>query len=93
MKLNGRILAQEYSIQVYYTGVLSFERGFIFCYQKSHKEILHWIFCERSQSGLRIKRKVSVTFVAADHDSSVSVPFPTTNSAKIVTPGIKMGKN
>ena len=30
MKFNGRILAQEYSIQVYYTGVLSFEKGFIF---------------------------------------------------------------
>ena len=27
MKFNGRILVQEYSIQVYYTGVLSFEKG------------------------------------------------------------------
>ena len=30
MKFNGHILAQESSIQVYYTGVLSFEKGFIF---------------------------------------------------------------
>ena len=30
MKFNGQILAQEYSIQVYYTSVLSFEKGFIF---------------------------------------------------------------
>ena len=30
MKFNGRILVQEYSIPVYYTGVLSFEKGFIF---------------------------------------------------------------
>ena len=34
-----------------------------------------------------------MTFVAADHDSSVSVPISTTNSAKIVTPGIEIGKN
>ena len=27
MKLNGHILAHEYYIQVYYTGVLSFEKG------------------------------------------------------------------
>ena len=30
MKFNGHILAQEYSIQVYYTGVFSFEKIFIF---------------------------------------------------------------
>ena len=30
MKFNGRILVQKYSIQVYYIGVLSFEKGFIF---------------------------------------------------------------
>ena len=30
MKFNGDILAQEYSVQVYYTGILFFEKGFIF---------------------------------------------------------------
>ena len=29
MKLNGGILAQEYSNQAYYTGVLSFEKCYI----------------------------------------------------------------
>ena len=63
MKFNGHILAQEFSFQVYYAGVLSFEKGFIFWIyllsidQTSHKRDLHWIFCERSQSGLRIRRK------------------------------------
>ena len=50
MKFNGHILAQEFSIQVYYAGVLSFEKGFIFWIyllsidQASHKRDLHWIF-------------------------------------------------
>ena len=63
MKFNGHILAQESSIQVYCTGLLSFEKGFIFQIyhlsidQTSHKRDLHWSFCERSQSGLRIRRK------------------------------------
>ena len=45
MKFNGHILDQKYSIQVYYTGVLSFEKGFIFKIylssidQTSHKKI------------------------------------------------------
>ena len=30
MKFNGHILAQEYSTELCYTGVLSFEKGFIF---------------------------------------------------------------
>ena len=34
MKFNGHILVQEYSIQVYDTGVLSFEKGFIFKHNK-----------------------------------------------------------
>ena len=84
MKFNGHILAQEYSIQVYYTGVLSFEKGFISQIylssidQTSHKRVLHWNFCERSQSGSRIRRKEFSTFIAADHDSSVSEPFSIT---------------
>ena len=63
MKFNGHILAQKYSIQVYYTGVLSFEKGFIFLIylisidQNKPQKDLNWIFCERSQSILRIKRK------------------------------------
>ena len=38
------------------------------------------------------EQKGLVTFVAADHDSSVSEPFPTP-ICKIVTPGIKIGKS
>ena len=42
MKFNGRILVQEYSIQVYYTGVLSFEKSFIFqIYLSSIDETSH----------------------------------------------------
>ena len=50
MKFNWHILAQKYSIQVYYTGVSSSEKGFIFqtylssIDQTSHKKDLHWIF-------------------------------------------------
>ena len=36
--------------------------------------------------------KGEATFVAAAQDSSVSVPFPP-RIGKIVTPGIKIGKN
>ena len=60
MKFNGYILAQEYSSQVYYTGVLSFEKVLFSrssADQTSHKKDLHLIFCERSQSGSRIRRK------------------------------------
>ena len=50
MKFNGDILAQQYSFQVYYTGILSFGKGFIFQIflssidLTSHKWDLHWFF-------------------------------------------------
>ena len=39
----------------------------------------------------RSEEKSSATFVAADHDNSLSELFPP-RIAKIVTPGIKIGK-
>ena len=53
MKFNGDILAQEFSIKVYYTGILSFEEGFIFWIylssidQTSHKWDLYWFFVKK----------------------------------------------
>ena len=93
MKFNRHILAQEYSIQVYYTGVfllkkVSFSTSTFYALTKQATKRLHWIFCERShsQSRLRIMKKgFQATFVAADHDSSVSVPF-SPRIANIVTP-------
>ena len=93
MKFNGDILAQQYSFQVYYTGILSFEKGFIFQIflssidLTSHEWDLHWFFVKEGS-----EEKDWTTFVTADHDSSFLCLF-SSGIAKIVPSGIKIGKN
>ena len=104
MKFNGYMLAQEYSIQVQYTGVLSFEKvlfsrsstdqtspgghfNFICMAQKGEcppgkqatKGVYIWFFVKGHEVDQGSEEKGEVTFVAADHDSSVSVHFSIRN--------------